>query len=260
MAALKLLKDGRMVAFRVEVTADTMIEVELAEQREQTSEFMGAMTQFIQASAQLPPNTLPITSAMIQWAVRQFRVGRDIEGKISAGIDKMLSDAAAQEGQPPPEDPKVTVAKMKQESDAQAAQQDSQAKMAEMQAKAQAAQEESDRKMQEMQATMQMNAEKMQAELQADRERTSAELQAMREKNAAEIEAILVKANIQAETAQTKAVVDGQAKAAEAQQSLSFEAAAHEQSMEHNAEAGEQDLKLQKAQAAIKPKGGSDAE
>ena len=44
------------------------------------------------------------------------------------------------------------------------------------------------------------------------------------------------------------------------QQVPSFEAAAHEQNMAHNAEAGEQDLKLQKAQAAIKPKGGSDAE
>jgi hypothetical protein len=259
MSALKLLKDGRMVAFRVEVAADTMIEVEQTQQQEQATEFMTAMTQYFQAINQLPPESLPLTSTLLLWAVRQFRVGRDIEGQMASALEKLIRMGEEKAKQPPPEDPKVTVAKMKGEqdaqktqiqaqADAQKTQADMQATMQELQMKAQTAQQESERKMQEMQAQMQL-----------DREKTQAELQAMREKNAAEIEAILIKANIQAEAQQQKMVLDAQAKSQEAQQSLSFEAAAHEQTMEHNAEAGKQDLELTKAKAALKPKGGTNA-
>jgi hypothetical protein len=246
--AMELLKSGRMVAFRVEVTADTMVEAEQSERQEQTTAFMGSMTQFVQASAKLPPNTLPLTTTLILWAVRQFRVGRDIEGQISSAIDKLLADAENAAQQPPPEDPKVTAAKMKAESDAAAQQAQQQTDFAKFQMEAKAAQEEAQRDMM-----------KLQAEIAADRERSAAEIQALREKNAAEIEAILVKANIQAEAAQQKAVVDAEAKSAEQQQSLSFKEAAHEQTMEHTAEAGALSLEQQKAQAEAKPKGGSDA-
>jgi hypothetical protein len=215
--ALQLLKSGRMVDFRVEVSADTMVEAELSEVQGKTTEFMTAVTQFFQGIAKLPPETLPLTSTLLMWSVRQFRVGRDIEGQMAAGIEKLILDAEARSKQPPPPDPKIELEKMKIQADQASQQQQGQLDAA------------------QMQMEMQIEQQKMQLEMQ----KMQAEIQALREKNAAEIEAIMMKANIQAEAAQQKAVMDAQATAAEQQQSLSFKQTAHAQDMQHAADSAE---------------------
>jgi hypothetical protein len=228
--ALQLLKGGRMVDFRVEVTADSMIEVEQAEQQQKTTEFMTAVTQYFQGIAKLPPQTLPLTTTLLMWSVRQFRAGRDIEGQMASGIEKLLADAEAQAQQPPPPDPKIEMEKMKLQADQASQQQQGQLDAA------------------KMQMEMQMEQQKMQMEMQ----KMQAEIQALREKNAAEIEAIMMKANIQAEAAQQKAVMDAQATAAEQQQSLSFKQTAHAQDMQH----AEDSANIQHEQAEKEGEGG----
>ena len=226
--ALQLLKSGRMVDFRVEVTADTMVEAEQSEVQGKTTEFMTAVTQFIQGIAKLPPETLPLTSTLLMWSVRQFRVGRDIEGQMAAGIEKLLLDAEAKSKQPPPPDPKVEVLKAKAQIDAQSAQQESQ------------------RKQQESQQNMQLEQEKMAAEL----EKMKAEIAIQREEFQQEMTMKWQEFQQEMQIKQESAQMDAQVKLATHAQDAELKAATHAQDMVRS----EQDAEHERAEAAKEKK------
>jgi hypothetical protein len=209
------------------VAADTLVESDLDEERNAANAFLTGVTQFLQQAipaGEANPALAPLLNTLLMFGIRNFRMGRDIEGQIESAMED-LKNAPPKETPP---DPKLAAVQAKAQSDQAAQQADMQATMAKIAAESKAAQDESNRKMAEMQA-----------ELAADRERNAAEIQALREKNAAEIEAILMKAGVQAEATQAAAVQKAQAGAAEQAQSLSFKEAAHQQDMQHEAEAPE---------------------
>jgi hypothetical protein len=229
--AIELLRNGRLLDFRIDVSAESLVEPDKVEERQARAAFLTSITQFMQAgvpAAAQTPELAPIVGALLTWGVRGFDVGKDVEGIIETSIQQLVAKAK-QPKPPPPEDPKVQAAKVKaqadQAGDQAKAQSDMQQAMAELQMKQQAQQQESAQKMQELQA-----------EMAADREKNAAEIQALREKNAAEIEAILIKANIQAQAAQQKAVTDATVSADSQQQSLAFNEAEHALAMKHEAE------------------------
>jgi hypothetical protein len=225
--AIELLRDGRLLDFRIDVSAESLVEPDMVEERQARSAFLASITQFMQAgipAAAQTPEIAPIVGALLTWGIRGFRVGRDVEGIIETSVQQLVAKAK-QPKPPPPKDPKVQAAEVKAQAEQAGQQADAQQAMAEIQMKMKAQADDSNRKMQEMQA-----------EIAADRERTSAEIQALREKNAAEIEAILIKANIQAQAAQAKAVTDATVSANAQQQSLAFNEAEHAQAMQHDAE------------------------
>jgi predicted nucleic acid-binding Zn-ribbon protein len=225
--AIELLRNGRLLDFRIDVAAESLVEPDRVEERQARSAFLTSITQFMQVgvpAASQTPELAPIIGALLTWGVRGFRVGRDVEGIIDTSIQQLVAKAK-QPKPPPPPDPRIESAKIKAQADQAGQQADQQQAMAEMQLKMKEAADESNRKMQEMQAQMQ-----------ADREKVAAEIQALREKNAAEIEAILIKANIQAQAAQQKAVTDAIAQSNSQQQSLAFNEAEHAQAMQRDAE------------------------
>lgn len=184
LQAVQMLKQGKMLDFRIEVTADSMIEADQAEMQKTTTEFLTAMTQYLQAVAKLPPNTLPLTGALLMWAVRRFRVGRDIEGQLTSGIDKLTAEAQQAAAKPPPPDPKVEALKVKAQLDAQGQQQEMQLKQQGQQADLAMQQQELNAKLQELQQEMMLKMQEMRMEMQLMQQKAAVEMQATQAREA----------------------------------------------------------------------------
>jgi hypothetical protein len=234
-AALKLLKQGKLADYRIEVAADTLIEPDLDAERDARNQFITGITQFMQQAmpaVQQQPQLLPVVKELMLFGIRGFRNAKSIEGIIEASFDEMQANPT-----PPPPDPKAEALKMKGQLDQQKAQSDVEVKQQEMQ----------------------MEMAKMQAEMASDRERNAMEMQALREKTQAEVQAILIKAQVQAQVARDKAASDAEAKAVAVQsdvearaQEMELKGAEHEQSLEQSAEA--HDASLEQQEAAAKQK------
>jgi hypothetical protein len=243
MQALQLLRNGKMIDYRIEVTADTLVEPDLEAERAARNEFLTGVTQFLQQAlpaVQGNPKFLPIAQALMMFGIRGFRVGRDIEGVIEAAFEDMRANPT-----PPPPDPRAEALKAKAAADQQKAQADQQATQMKIQGELAASQQE-----------MQMEMQKMQAELAMQREKNQMEMQAFQQKTQAEIEAILIKANVQAEAARNKAAVDAQVKSQEVQDDvvrraseMDMNAAEHQQEMAHAQESNQNELDMQHEQS-----------
>jgi hypothetical protein len=248
MQALQLLRNGKMIDYRIEVTADTLVEPDLEQERAARNEFLTGVTQFLQQAipaVQGNPQFMPIAQALLMFGIRGFRVGRDIEGIIDAAFEDMKAN-------PPPKqpDPRTEALKAKAASDQQKVQMEGQARQAEIAAEAQARSQE-----------LGMEMQKMQAEMANDRAKVQMEMEAFREKTMAEVQAILIKAQVTAQTQRDKAALDATTASAQMQgdivqgaQEMAHADQAHQQDMAHQQEAGALALEQQKAAAKAQPK------
>jgi hypothetical protein len=117
-AAVQLIKDGRLIQHKISVSVDAITESDEKEEKEARTEFMAQFANLIQQAVpavQQMPQLAPMLGHVMLWAVRGFKVGRDIEGQIEQGIAQM-----AQQG--PPE-AKPDPAQQKLEAQAQEQQQ-----------------------------------------------------------------------------------------------------------------------------------------
>lgn len=111
-AALALLKQEKLRQFRVEVMADSMIELDAAEEQSRRTEFMSAVSNFMLAAknvASLHPAMMPVTLEMLKFVVRGFSVGRSLESSIEDASQKILEQL--QNPQPPQPDPNEVLKK-----------------------------------------------------------------------------------------------------------------------------------------------------
>jgi hypothetical protein len=154
--ALQLLKgEASLTAYRVDVETDSTIEVDQQAERQEWTQLLGGVAQFLQAFApilqgiaQSAPPALPAWTAMggelLLGAVRRFRAGPAMEGAIEAAFEA-LGAAAMQAQQPQGPDPvamaqhqveqaKVQVAGQKVQVDAAKVQAEQQRTQADVQA------------------------------------------------------------------------------------------------------------------------------
>jgi hypothetical protein len=196
MQAIQLLKSDE-IGYRIDVEASSLIEPDEIDEREARGTFMTAVTQFLQQAlpgVQASPESAPMFKALLLWSVRGFRVGRDIEGMIEAGLDAMANPAP----KPPPPDPARDLIMAKLEATKQ-----------QMQIDQQAAAEKQQREMGAHSAEMNEKLRQM-------NEKHAAELQAFKDKTQAEVEAILMKAGVQSQVTQQAAVDKAEAQATDA--------------------------------------------
>jgi len=110
-------------SFRVEVNADSLVQIDEQAEKEAAKDFMGAMTKFLEITAQIgavAPPMLPVTLEMIKWTASKFKIGKNFEGTLDQALEQMKQAAA----QPKPPDPKIEAEKVKAESAKQKAQMD----------------------------------------------------------------------------------------------------------------------------------------
>lgn len=100
LEAIQLLKSGDMRSFRVEVNADSMVELDVQQEKQERVEFLQAIGQYLTAAlpiAQGAPQMTPFLLELLNFGVRGFRAGRDIE----AAFDQLKSKMGEQQQMPP---------------------------------------------------------------------------------------------------------------------------------------------------------------
>lgn len=176
--AIQLIKDEPARNFRIEVAADSMVEMDEISEKQSRMEFLTAAGQFMQQSlpvAQAQPALAPLIGEMLMFGVRSFKGARTLENAFEQALAKMSEPQQPQQPQgPSPE-----------EIQAQADQQAEQARMQLEGAK--------------MQASQQLEAAKLQSQqaLEAQRFQHETQLEAMKQQ--AETERATMKANLDAQ-------------------------------------------------------------
>lgn len=153
-AVVKFLRDNRMRAFSLDIETDSTIQPDEDAAKQRATEYLTAMATVLQQAipaVQGLPQIAPLMSEIIQFANKQFRVGRSMETVVEEFTDQMKEmasqprpdpAAAEQQAEQARQQAEMQMAQGKQamESDAAKAQQaiDAQAAEAESAAKAEA--------------------------------------------------------------------------------------------------------------------------
>jgi hypothetical protein len=154
--ALQLLQDRPLRNFRVEVAADSLVQVDEQQMKADRLQFIQAFGGFLQQAlpvGQSSPPMVPVMMELLKFGIQAFKSSRPIEGQ----IDQALEQIKQQAGQPRP-NPEAEAAQAQMQAEQQRAQ-------AEMQMEQQKAQFELQLKAQEMQQKEQL--ERFKAELDA---------------------------------------------------------------------------------------------
>lgn len=202
--AMALIKNEPLRNFRIDIAADTLVQMDEQQEQESRVSFLAAigtyMDKCVQALAMAGPAApvlAPLLMKLLKFGATGFKIGKQVEGAIDAAADQ-IAKIAAQPPQPKP-DPK----------------------MAEIQAKAQAEQQKLQMEAQAQQQSNVMDMQKHREELQ--QKANFAQMEAMMDQHIRQIEAAneamfkrweaLLQARTQVETATIQA--NAQVEAAE---------------------------------------------
>ncbi|WP_428331959.1 hypothetical protein [Novosphingobium sp.] len=109
-AVLAFIRNEPERRFLIDIEADSTIASDQQAQQQQAVQFMSAVGGFVKeatAAVQQTPELLPLMGKMLEWAVRQFPISRDLEGSISTAVADLEKAAKAKAGQPPQPDPEM---------------------------------------------------------------------------------------------------------------------------------------------------------
>jgi hypothetical protein len=118
MQAVQLLQQDPMRNFRIEVEADSMIELDERQEKEARVEFLTSVGGFMQSVlpvVQASPALGPLVGEMLMFGVRGFRTGRPIE----ASFEQAMAALQEGQGQPSPEEMQAQQAEQEQMQAAQ---------------------------------------------------------------------------------------------------------------------------------------------
>ena len=172
--ALQLMQDSPLRSFRIQVAADSLVQLDETQNKQDRVEFMTAFSNFLREAVpagQASPEMVPMLMDMMKFGIGGFKQAQAVEGSINAALEQMVAATAqkAQNPQPNPEMVKAQVAEktaqMKVQADVQSQQARAQADMQIEQMKMQMeAQLETQRQQHEAQLKMQELAAKEQYE------------------------------------------------------------------------------------------------
>jgi hypothetical protein len=184
--AIQLLKSEPTRNFRIEVAADSLAEMDQVGEKASRIEFLTAFGSAMRDALpiiQQSPEFAPLIGETLQFVVRTFNGGRELENALESAIEKSK--------EPKPEQPNPEMMRMQQE------QQTQQATMMADQAKMQAAQQSEQLQMQQAQQMEQMKTQAM-AELEQFKAQQAMVLEQMRQE--AETERQAYKAQLDSQT------------------------------------------------------------
>lgn len=103
--------ESPLTAFRIEVSSDSMVQMDESQDKAERMEFLSAVSGFLQQALpaiQQTPQLAPLAVGMLKFGVTGFKVGKQVEGM----IDQMLDQMVAQSGQPQEDKPDPEMAKI----------------------------------------------------------------------------------------------------------------------------------------------------
>jgi hypothetical protein len=208
--ALQLMKDSPLRSFRIQVAADSLVQIDENQNKQDRMEFINAfsnlMREMVPASQQVPEMT-PMLMEIVKYSVGGFKQAQTIEGAIDLAA-KQLEDKAAKAAQSPPQNPEM----MKIQADQQATQMKVQADAQGQQARAQA-----DMQIEQMKAQMeaQMEGQRQQHEAQLKMQEMAAKEQFDRWKTELEAATKVMVARIAANPGMDLPMIEAQQAASE---------------------------------------------
>lgn len=169
--AIKLIKDPDHSRWRITVRPETLAIADYAQLKQDRTEYLMAMAQFMQSMAPLleqKPESAPFLMKLMKWGLAGFRGSTEIEGTVDQAITQM-------EKVPPQQKPDPEAVK-------------AQTEMQRMQGEMQMVQQEHDAKMQQDQQKFQLEMQQLQQEMAQDRQKVELEMQQAREEFSLQIQ------------------------------------------------------------------------
>lgn len=121
--AIDLLRQDIPRGFRIDIEVDTMVAGDHQQERQDATEFMEALFKSLETAGQIAqqqPALMPLMGKSIQWAVRRFRTGRDLEQAIDEAVDQLTKQMQNPQNKgPSPEQIKNQAAITKAQADIQ---------------------------------------------------------------------------------------------------------------------------------------------
>jgi hypothetical protein len=174
--ALALLKDKPLRNFRIEVAADSLVQLDEQQMKRDRAEFISALGTFLREALPLgtqAPEMIPMIGETMKFMVSSFKGARSLEGSIDAGINKIVN-RPPQQPQPNPEMLKMQAEQQMAQGKMQA---DGQLEQAKMQAQMQIEQAKLQAQMQMDQAKLQLEQAKTQREVEVEQMRAQMDAQ-----------------------------------------------------------------------------------
>ena len=134
--ALQLMKDNPLRSFRIQVAADSLVQLDENQNKQDRMEFMNAFSNFLREAipaGQASPEMVPLLMDMMKFGLGGFKQGAVMEGTIDAALQNMIQ-ASAQKAQNPQPDPEMIKAQALQQSAQMKVQADIQSQQARAQA------------------------------------------------------------------------------------------------------------------------------
>lgn len=108
--ALQLLHNADERTFRIEIETNSTVAMDEADDKKQRLEFLTAIGSYLEKAISLgaqQPLLAPVLKESIMFAVRGFKIGRQLEGEFEEALDRMVQEAnkavqAKASGQTPP--------------------------------------------------------------------------------------------------------------------------------------------------------------
>ena len=132
--ALLLIQDNPLRNFRIEVDADSLVQLDEGQTKQERVEFLNAMANFLREAipaGQASPPLAPMLMEMVKFGVAGFKQARTIEGTIDNALQQLTQQAAqaAANPKPDPEQMKLQAEQQAQQAKMQAEQASSQARL-----------------------------------------------------------------------------------------------------------------------------------
>lgn len=115
--AIQLLQ-SEYRSFRIEVAADSLVELDEQEEKASRLEFLGAASGFLKEAvpaAQQVPELAPVLGEMLMFGIRSFKAGRTLEGVFESALQAIQQKA--QQPQEPAPDPEMLKIQAQQAND-----------------------------------------------------------------------------------------------------------------------------------------------
>src|SRR5437879_569965 len=106
-AVVKLLRDERMRGFRIDIETDSLVESDQKQERADANDLVQAIGGFFKEFGpvvQAMPPLAPLASGLLQFALRRYKVGAELEEL----VEKTMGDVAQHLANPPPPRPDPT--------------------------------------------------------------------------------------------------------------------------------------------------------
>ena len=178
--ALELLKSNPLRNFRIEVDADSLVQLDEQQNKKDRVEFLTAFAGFLREVlpvGQQSPELVPMLIELMKFGTSGFKQAKPIEGTLDAALDKIKERQKQAEASPPQPEPnpellKIQATQQLEQAKMQAAAQSEQMRM---QAEAQAAQMQAQIDEQKMRHEVEMKAQESQLLDQFNRWKTELE-------------------------------------------------------------------------------------